>query len=534
MSRAAYSNVLTGLGMSAVLAAAAAVLSAQGRGGAPPPVVPAGPPPKALVANAKPSRTCESLRDLSLANTTIESATVDQGDASTPASCRVTAIVTHPPAGDRVTVWLALPMANWNGRFQGVGGGGFSGGSAGAVRAPLAQGYAAGSTDTGHEGGSGSFAIDANNRLRWMQIRDNAYLGIHDMTTTGKAVVAAFYGTAAQKSYFNGCSTGGRQGLMEAQRYPADYDGILAGAPAINWTKLHIEQMWGTVQMLETKNPVPMCKYAAATQAAVAACDAIDGVKDGVIEDPKRCTFDAKTLVGQTFDCGAFTEADATVINHIWEGPRALDGSFLWYGLTRGADFGGLSGTGGTPLVPRPNNITVEWWRYFLKQDAQWDPLTLTRQSYEQAWVQSVEQYSDTIATDNPDLTAFRDRGGKLVMWHGQSDPLIYPGGSIDYYTRVQQHMGGPARTSSFARLYLAPGVGHCGGGAGPGPSGQFEAVVKWVEEGAAPDTLSAVRRDQTGAVTRTRPLCQYPLVAAYRGQGSTDQAASFVCRANF
>ena len=279
---------------------------------------------------------------------------------------------------------------------------------------------------------------------------------------------------------------------------------------------------------------MPPCKFAAATAAAVAACDMIDGVKDGVIDDPRRCTYDPKALVGTSpGTCGAITEADANVMRKIWEGPRRRDQAFLWYGLSRGADFSGVSGTGGTPLVSRPNGITLDWWRFFLFQNPQWDPETLTHAAYEQAWDQSVEQYGPVFATDNPDLSAFRARGGKLVMWHGQSDPLIYPGGSIDYYERVRGRMGG-AETESFLRFFLAPGVGHCGGGAGPAPSGQFESVVRWVEEGAAPDTLQAIRRDQSGAVARTRPLCQYPLVARYRGQGSTDEAANFACAMGF
>ena len=502
----------------------------QGRGNAPalpPPQV-----PKPLVTTTTPARTCESLRGVVLENTTIEAAAVDNGNAQIPGSCRVTAIVTHPSTTDRITVWIALPLTGWNGRFQGVGGGGFSGGSAAGVAQPLRAGYAAGSTDTGHEGGSGSFALGANGRLNWESIRDNAHVGIHEMTVVGKALTEAFYGTAPRRAYFNGCSTGGRQGLSEAQRYPADYDGILAGAPAINWTKLHVEQLWGTVVMLDRNHVVPACRYAAATAAAVAACDALDGVKDGVLEDPRACTFDPKTLVGAAAgECGAMTDADAEVIRAIWDGPRRRDGSFLWHGLARGGDFTGLSNTGGTPLAPRPNGITLDWWRYFLNEDAQWTWTGLTRAAYERYWDQSVEQFGAVFATDNPDLAAFKARGGRIVMWHGWSDQLIYPGGSIDYYTRVQQTMGGAAKTADFFRFFLAPGVAHCGGGAGPAPTGQFEAMVRWVEEGRAPEVLEAVRRDQTGAVTRSRPLCQYPRSARYKGRGSTDEAINFECR---
>jgi Tannase and feruloyl esterase len=477
----------------------------------------------------QPVRTCESLTSLSFPNTTIESAAIEPAQGNRSAFCRVTAVTTHPPAGDRIKIFIGLPLTGWNGRFEGVGGGGFSGGSATGVAAPVGQGYAAGSTDTGHEGGSGSFALDSTGHLNWLLIRDNAYLGVHEMTVTGKALVAAFYGSPASHAYWNGCSTGGRQGLSEAQRYPTDYDGILSGAPAINWTRLHMEQMWGTVTMLAAKHPVEQCKFAAAQAAAVAACDEADGVKDGVIENPRACTYDPKALVGTSTTCGEFTEADADVIRKIWQGPRRQDGSFLWYGLQRGGDFSGLSSTGGTPLVPRPNPITLEWWRFFLNQNPQWDYMNLTPASYEQYWDQSVEEFSAVLATDNPDLAAFRDRGGKIILWHGWSDRLIYPEGTIDYYQRVQKQMGGAENTSKFARLFLAPGVDHCGGGPGPQPQGQFDAVARWVEEGKAPDMLNAVKRDPSGA-TRTRPLCQFPMVAKYKGSGSTDDAANFTC----
>jgi feruloyl esterase len=501
-----------------------------GRGGPPPEPVTV---PKPLYPDADPVRSCESLKALTLPNTTIDQVTVDAGDERTPAACRVTATVTHPPAGDAVKVFIGLPLKTWNGRFQGVGGGGFSGGNAAGLRQPLLGGYAAGSTDTGHEGGSGSFALDANGRLNWHTIRDNAYLGIHEMTVTGKALVQEFYGKAPRYAYFNGCSTGGRQGLSEAQRFPADYDGILSGAPAINWPKLHVEQLWGHLVMLEAKHFVPQCKYDLAIDAAVQACDAADGVKDGVLEDPRACTLDPKTLVGKSAgSCGEFTAADADVISKIWGGPRRRDGSFLWYGLPRGAAFA-LSATGGTPLTGRPFQITLDWFRYFLMQNPQWDWTTINHAMYEQLWDQSIEQYGAVFGTDNPDLSAFRDRGGKLILWHGWADPLIYAEGTIDYFTRVQAQMGGPQKTSTFARLFMAPGVGHCAGGPGPQPRQPFDALVNWVEHGRAPETLPAVRRDDTGAVTRSRPLCQYPLVARYRGKGSTDQAESFECRAS-
>jgi feruloyl esterase len=504
----------------------------QGRGGGfgPPPVAETAPKP--LIPAAKPARSCESLAMVALPNTTIESAAVDP---NAPGVCRVAAITTHPPMGDKVRIWIALPISNWNGRFLGTGGGGFLGGSPLGLGQPAGLGYVAGATDTGHEGGSGSFALDAKGRLDWQSIRNNAHVGIHEMTVTGKALTTAFYGVAPRFSYFTGCSTGGRQGLMEVQRYPQDYNGIVAGAPAINWNRLHPQQLWGPVIMNAAGNPVAGCKLVAATAAAVTACDAVDGVKDGVIEDPKRCTFDPKVLVGTSAgDCGSFTEADATIIRRLWEGPRREDGGFLWYGLARGADLSALWSSRGTPLQAQAFPITMEWFRYFLAQDPQLDGSTITPAGYERFWDQSVEQYGAVIGTDNPDLTAFRARGGKAILWHGWADQLITPEGTIDYYSRVQQQMGGPKSTSEFIRLFMAPGVAHCAGGAGPQPTGQLEALLAWVEDGRAPETLKAVRRDQAGAAMRSRPLCAYPLVLKYKGTGSTDDAASFACSTGF
>jgi hypothetical protein len=485
------------------------------------------PPPKPLIPNAKPVRSCESLATVSLPATIIESAAVDPNN---PGICRVTAYTTHPPMGDKVKIWIAIPTSNWNGRFMGTGGGGFSGGNAMGVNQPVAQGYAAGATDTGHESISGSFALNADGKLNWQLIRDNGHVGIHEMTVIGKALTERLYGVAPKYSYFNGCSTGGRQGLMEAQRYPQDYDGIVSGAPAINWQKLHPQQLWGPVLMNAMANPVPACKLNAATAAAVAACDSSDGVKDGVIGDPKRCSFDSKQLVGTSAgeSCGSFTEADATVIQKLWEGPRRQDGSFLWYGLPKGADLNALWTSRGTPLKPQAMGITLEWFRYFLAEDPKLDADSITRDRYERFWDQSVEQYGAVIGTDNPDLTEFRNRGGKAIVWHGWADQLISAEGTVDYYNRVQKQMGGPEKTSPFMRLFMAPGVGHCGGGMGTAPSGQQEALLSWVEDGKAPETLTATGRSQS------RPLCQYPLVAKYKSTGSTDDAANFVCSSGF
>src|SRR2546427_2647885 len=381
-------------------------------------------PPKPLFPDAAPVCPCESLAKVSLLNTTIDSAVIDSSDGS----CRVTATLTHPPSGDRVKIFIGLPTTNWNGRFRGNGGGGFSGGSAGSLRGPVAQGYASGATDTGHEGGSGSFALDANGRLNWQSIVDNAYLGIHDMTVVGKALTQHFYGKAPRYSYFVGGSTGGRQGLMEAQRYPNDYDGIVSACPAINWHRFLPADLWPQVVMVAANNFVPKSKLDAATAAAVAACDALDGVRDGVIDNPARCAYDPKALVGTKVGDDTFTEADAEVVRKIWEGPRGPDGSFLWYGLERGADLFALAGKGGSPLTGKPFSIPLEWFQFFLIQNPKWDWTTLTPAGFELLWRQSVEQYGAVIGTDDPDLTRFRDRGGKGINYYGLAAPLI-PGG---------------------------------------------------------------------------------------------------------
>jgi feruloyl esterase len=423
-------------------------------------------------------------------------------------------------------------MSGWNGRFQGTGGGGFLGGSPRSLPGPVSQGYVAASTDTGHEGGRGSFALNESGGLNWQLIRDNAHVGIHEMTVTGKALTEAFYGQAPGYSYFTGCSTGGRQGLMEAQRYPADYDGIVAAAPAINWPKLHVQQMWGPLLMNTERNPVANCKLAAATDAAIAACDMHDGVKDGVIENPLACDFDPQTLVGKSAgQCGTITQADASIIARIVAGPRRTDGGFLWYGMPWGADMTALSGSGGEPLQPQAMGITLDWWRYFLSENPNFDWTAVSRDGYERFWEQSVEQFGEVIGTDNPDLSAYRDRDGKLIVWHGWADQLITISGTIDYYDRVIEAMGGARRANNFIRFFTAPGVMHCAGGNGPQPYGQLEALLEWVENGDAPETLPAAIRSDAGEIVRSRPLCPYPQVAAYDGSGSTDDAANFTCR---
>lgn len=484
--------------------------------------------PAALYPDATPVLSLDELRQVTLPHTTIESVAINEAEGSV----RITAIVTHPPAQDRVTVWVALPTKSWNGRFMGTGGGGFMGGRPENLRGPVTQGFATAATDTGHEGGSGAFALNASGRLNWQEIRDNAYLGIHEMTVVGKALTTAFYGKAPRYAYFIGSSTGGRQGLMAAQRYPEDYDGIFSGCPAVNWARMVPGGTWAQAVMRESNHYVSRGKLDAATAAAVAANDALDGVTDGVIDDPIRCAWDPSALVGTKVGEEVFTAADAEVLRQIWDGARSRDGKPLWYGYTRGTNLASVAGTEGTPLKGKPFTIAWDWIKFFLAQNPNYDGSLFNRDEFELFFSQSAELYGPVFNADDPDLARFRDRGGKLLLTHGLADQLIPPQSTIEYYEKVQQRMGGAAKAAEFARLFLVPGVDHGFRGAGPTPQGTQAALIRWVEEGQAPDRLLGEVKDKDGKVRRTRPLFPYPQFAKYSGRGSPDDAAHFVAAA--
>jgi Tannase and feruloyl esterase len=458
-----------------------------------------------------------------------------------PAFCDVVMTQTDP-AGNPINIEVWLPR-NWNGRFQGIGGAGYFCGILYPAFSPtipglasgMRAGYATASTDCGHPLPTASFALKPDGTLNQPLITDFASTGIHDMTVDGKALTAAFYRNAPRYAYFYGCSTGGRQGLMEAQRYPADYNGIVSGAPAINWTRFTPAQVWPPLVMNASDDFLPACKETAFTNAVIAACDGLDGVVDGVISDPSACHWDPHTLVGTNTPCGVITATDADVIEKIWQGPETVRGTHLWFGLEPGADLSGLAGTatvnGVTTAVPL--SIATDWLGTFLQRDPNWNWQTLTYGEFDRLFAQSVSEFSSTIATDDPNLTAFARHGGKVLIWHGLADPLIFPQGTIDYYQAVQRISGGTA--DSFARLFLAPGASHCASGAGPEPTDPLAAVVSWVEHGRAPASIPAALIDPaTGSVVETRPLCAYPLVARYNGHGSTTDAANFTCARHF
>jgi hypothetical protein len=487
---------------------------------------------------------------------------VSTGRADAVRYCLVKVLV--PEA---INMWVGLPMdGSWNGRWQSVGGGGYAG-TVGPPNDALRAGYAAGTTDTGHAGagpfaaGDGKFGMLEPGKPNTALQIDFAYRSEHLMAVIGKQLVEAFYGQAPPYSYWNGCSTGGRQGLRMAQDYPEDYDGILAGAPAIHWDRFQAGQIWyQVVQLRDNGGPigggardVHAAKTKLATAQAIAACDTEDGVADGVLDDPRVCKYRASDDRAITFDaCTAsnaacLTPTEASAIDKMWQGPvacssdsargscrvpalaeRDLDArgnKRLWYGSTRGTDLAALGG-----VVPFP--IATEQPKYWVYFDPAWDWRVLDYASYGPFFKESVARVGPLMASDDADLAAFRNRGGKLVLWHGWADQLIAPEGTIDYYDRVTRQLrGGYARTQEFARLFMAPGVAHCAGGDGPQPQDLIDALVQWVENGKAPDTILA--SGQIDGRTRTRPLCPYPAQARWTGEGSSEDAANFVCVGN-
>lgn len=320
---------------------------------------------------------------------------------------------------------------------------------------------------------------------------------------------------------------------MEAQRYPADYDGIFSGCPAINWASMVPSTLWPQVVMHDAKHLVSKEKLEAVTAAAIAVCDRDDGVSDGVIDDPDCCLWDPKAFIGTAVGDSSFTEEDANVVRKIWAGPIGNEGQFIWHGLSRGANLVATAGTDGMPLRPKPFGIALDWFRYFLTQSAGFDGTDISSVDFELLVNQSVELFGPVFSANDPDLSAFRYRGGKVIILHGLTDQLIPHGGTINYYERVQKQMGGAARTAEFARLFLVPGVDHGfrGPGAAPNMNRLLLSLVGWVEEGKVPDKLLGEARDAAGKVIRTRPIFPYPLTARYTGSGNPDDADNFVSR---
>ena len=439
-----------------------------------------------------------------------------------PAHCRVAATL-RPSADSVIDIEVWMPeAARWNGKFQAVGNGGWAGViSYAAMASAVSEGYATASTDTGHKGGNALFAIDHPEKLT-----DFAYRAVHEMVVTAKATITRYYSQGPRLSYWNGCSTGGRQGLMSAQRYPEDFDAILAGAPANYQTHLHAWDLAVSTPVLkDPASAVPAAKLEMVNRAVVNACDARDGVADGVLNEPLKCTFDVASLQCKAGDAeNCLTAPQVAALKRVYEPVRTSSGQVVFPGKVPGAEMGGAPGFAGYVGGQNAPAISVGSFQVAYN-DAKWDWRTFDLNKDLPVVDQKVGAIVNAV---NPDLSKFKARGGKLLMYHGWNDTAISPGNAIDYYTSVQKRMGG--RQDDFIRLFMAPGMNHCGGGVGPNQVNWMAALERWRESGVAPDRIDAVRIGNN-RVEVSRPLCPYPQVAVYSGKGTTNDAGNFSCK---
>lgn len=462
--------------------------------------------------------------------------------------CRVTAVARPSTDSDiKIEVWL--PVSGWNGRFQGQGNGGFAGEiDYHLMGIAVKNGYATAGTDTGHA----ATGTDARWALRHPEkIIDFGYRAIHEMTQVGKAATQAFYGEHPRHSYFASCSNGGRQALMEAQRFPADYDGIMAGAPANFWTHLLASALWGAqVTTLKPASYIPASKLPAIAAAVNAACDARDGVADGILNDPRQCRFAPATLLCKARGSDkCLTTAQANTLKKLYAGVHDSRGRAVYPGLLPGAELGDggwktwITGDGpGKSLMFEFGN---GFFSNMVYDQARWNYKTA---NLDEAVKAADSKTARILNATDPDLKGFQARGGKLILYHGWNDPAISALNSVAYYRQVLGGMGEQI-TDGFVRLYMVPGMQHCFQGPGtdsfgePGTNVRKDpehdlqvALEQWVEKNKPPDVIIATKyinvEDRTKGVKMTRPLCPYPQAAKYKGKGDTNQAGSFECAA--
>jgi hypothetical protein len=500
---------------------------------------------------------CNSLSSLALPDTTI---TIAQSVAAgkfdppyggpvenLPAFCRVAGII-RPTSDSTIRFEVWMPAAGWNGKFLGVGNGGFAG-SIGfsSMAGNLKRAYATAATDTGHE----ADGVDASWAYKHPEkVADFGYRGLHMTTENAKAIIRAFYGRAADHSYFDSCSDGGREALMEAQRFPDDFDGILAGAPANFWT--HLLTAGIDVTKVLYGNPVAYIsntKISAIADATLKACDMQDGVKDGVIGNPPRCDFDPSALLcGGTNSRNCLIAPQVAALKKIYAGGKDSHGKQIFPGLMPGAEEGrggwGLWIIGEGPGQSLYNGFLENYFRYMVFEDPSWNVLTANVEVAQQT---ADEKTAHSLNAVDPDLHRFKSRGGKLILYHGWNDAAISPSNTINYYQSVTDTMGAE-NVNKFVRLYMIPGMQHCSGGPGATSFGQlgsttakgmghgiFDALEQWVEKSTAPGEIVAtkyVEDNRAKGVQMTRPLCPYPQVARYNGSGDTNDYTNFVCAA--
>lgn len=476
---------------------------------------------------------CEGLASLKLPQMTVGSASMIAAGAFAPPSpagsqprgaeafrklpafCRVVASLT-PTADSDIKIEVWLPAEGWNGKLQSVGNGAWAGViSYPALANAVTAGYAGASTDTGHTGNNPDFISGHPEKLN-----DFVYRAPHEMTVAAKGIVNAFYGNAPKYSYWNGCSTGGRQALTEAQRYPNDYDGIIAGAPAAYVTRLQGMQVWAAKQANRSPNSlIPESKFSLIHNAVLAACDGLDGVKDGVLEDPTKCKFDPGVLACKEGDGpGCLNAEQVETARNMYAGP-ALNGKNVFPGIERGSEMG-FNMIAGKQVM----SLAAEVYKY-AAFNGNWD-----MKDFKLEDIQRFEkEKGPAVNSVDPNLSPFFTHNGKLMMYHGWSDPGVPPMGTVAYFNDVTKTVGA-AKANDDMRLFMVPGMGHCAGGDGTSTFDMIKAMEQWVEQGKAPQSVAASRMRE-GKIDRTRPLCAYPRVATYNGSGSTDDAANFSCK---
>lgn len=497
----------------------------------------------ALVAAPAAAATCENLAGVKLPDGVVESATPTAASDSialggsmpglpAPAAfCRVK-VRLKPTASSDIGVEVWLPeKAAWNGKFLGAGNGGYGGGFMGPflmMRGGVAKGFAAAGTDMGHTGKSDTDASWALGQPE--KIKDFGYRANHLTARAAKTLITAYYGGAPKLSYFHGCSDGGREALMEASRFPDDYDAIIAGAPAAPWTRLMTAFAWNAQTVAAT--PIPAAKLAVVQNAVMAQCDKQDGVADGVLENPAACHFDPKTVqckTGDAADC--LTPAQITALRRIYSGPTTRGGRSLYPGFPVGGE--AVPGAWDSWIV-KPDGqhakFSTEFFRNMVFDDVSWNPATFDA---ERDLKSARARQGGTLDSDNADLSAFKARGGKLILYHGWADAAIPAGSTIEYYKALEARTGG-----DFVRMFLMPGMSHCLGGPGPNVFDALGTLDAWRGGGPAPEQMIATKFDNDlfgflgfpAKPVRTRPICVWPKTARWDGKGSTDEAASFAC----
>jgi feruloyl esterase len=497
---------------------------------------------------------CGGLKDLKLEGTSITLAeTVPAGDLAIegagaamrgmPAFCRVAGML-RPTSDSQIRFEVWMPEQGWNARLLGSGNGGFAG-SIGyrQMGGYLRRGYAVAGSDAGHqaEGSDASWAYGHPEK-----VKDFGWRAVHLMTERAKQIVQAYYGKSAEKAYFDSCSDGGREALMEAQRFPEDYDGILAGAPANAWSTM-LGAGIGAMQSLigDPMAYIPDMKLAAIEKASLAACDGLDGVKDGVIGDPAQCRFDPEVLLcknGDELDC--LTQPQVDALKGLYAGTKDAQGKIVFPGYSMGDETGWKDWSiGADPGASNSSHYVQNYFRYMVTGDPKWNVLTADADALLR---ESKTKMAAELDATNPDLSRFAARGGKLILYHGWNDPAISPWNTVAYYKSVAQEMG-EKKVELFARLYMIPGMEHCSAGPGASAFGQFgmetakgpkyglfDSLQEWVEKGAPEEDVVATKYtvDARGAgkAAMTRPLCAYPKVAKYKGTGDSNDAESFAC----